>query len=71
MLKKKIILFQNGDSIEGICSIVNGYHTLKVWEKHTTPETNPGPSQKKKRASRPPTSASKGKTLVSNLMFSF
>ena len=35
--KKKKILFQNGDSIEGVVAISNGYHTLKVWEKTTPP----------------------------------
>ena len=31
----KIILFQNGDEIEGICRVINGRHQLLVYTSNT------------------------------------
>ena len=34
-MSSKIILFQNGDEIEGICKVINGRHQLLVYTSNT------------------------------------
>ena len=59
------MLFQNGDSLEGIAATSGGYTTLKVFELTKLP--TPTPSKKKRPVSKP---TNKGKTMMSNLLFS-